>query len=339
MTVRKRYNRHYYTDFYFRGKRIVRKVPGGITNRDIAQQYENDLKLKFLKGEIGLTRVNPDLSSLIEEYLEYSRTNKAPSSCSRDERALQTFRTVSGLTKFAELTPLAMERYKKERSKAVSKRTVNLELTAVKTMLNRCVELELIPDNPIRTVKKIRGPEYKEIEFLSKAEIKALLASLTSTYYPLVFTYLQTGLRRSELVFLEWTDIDFDKKLIRVINKQAHPTKSYKPRHIPIDDKLITVFNSIPRSPTSPYVFLTERGTQRFNNLVANLKRAARKAKIRKNVTVHMLRHTYASHLVMAGVDLTTVKALLGHADIHTTMRYAHLAPEHLKDAVNKLHF
>lgn len=337
VTVRKRYNRHYYTDFYLRGKRIVRKVPGGITNRDVAQQYENNLKLKFLKGEIGLTKVNPDLSSLTEEYLEYCRTNKAPGSYHRDKRALRMFLSVSGLTKFAELTPLAMERYKGERSRTVSKRTVNLELTAVKTMLNRCVELGLIPDNPIRSVKKIRGPEYKEIEFLSQSEIKALLRSLTPSYHPIVYTYLRTGCRRDELVFLEWTDIDFEKKMIRVVNKHAHPTKSYRPRYISIDDDLIAVLKSLPRSSASPYVFLTERGTQRTNNLINNLKRAAKKAGIKKNVTVHMLRHTYASLLVMGGADLPAVKALLGHADIHTTMRYAHLSPGHLTATVRKL--
>ena len=339
MTVRKRYNRHYYTDFYIRGKRVIRKIPGGITNRDVAQQWENDHKLKILRGEIGLTKANPDLASLIETYLGYSRTNKAPASSLRDELALRTFRTTSGLTKFSELTPLAIERYKAKRGQEVSKRTVNLEITVLKTMLNRCVELDLISDNPIRSVKKIRGPECKEIEFLSKAEIESLLGALTPAYYPIVYTYLRTGLRRNELVYLEWTDIDFEKKQIRVVNKQAHPTKSYRPRYIPIDNKLIDVLGSIPRSSSSPYVFLTERDTQRTNNLIVNLKRAARKAGIGKNVTIHMLRHTYASQLVMAGVDLPSVQALLGHADIHTTMRYAHLAPGHLKDAIDKLPF
>lgn len=339
MTVRKRYDKHYYTDFYIRGKRIIRKIPGGITNREVAQQWENDHKLKILRGEIGLTRANPDLASLIETYLGYSRTNKAPSSHRRDELALRNFRTISGLAKFAELTPLAIERYKEARSQAASKRTVNLEITVLKTMLNRCVDLGLISDNPIRSVKKIRGPSSKTAEYLTKQEIERLLAALTPTYYPIIYTFLKTGLRRDELVFLEWTDIDFEKKQIRVVNKQAHPTKSYKPRYIPLDDRLAEVLRSIPKSSASPYVFVTKDGAQRMNNLVTNLKRFAKKAGIRKNVNLHMLRHTYASQLVMAGVDLTTVRDLLGHADIHTTLIYAHLAPDHLKDAANKLPF
>ncbi len=339
MTVRKRYNLHYYTDFYFRDKRIVRKIPGGISHRRIAQQWEDHFKLGLLKGEIGLTEEKPDLPDLIEEYLKYSQTNKAPGSYRRDELALRTFRTISGITKFADLTPQAVERFKAERARTVSKRTVNLEVTVLKTMLNRFVELGTIPINPIRFVRKIRGPECKAIEFLTEQEVGALLAALTPAYSPIIYTYLKTGLRRNELVFLEWSDINFEKKQIRVINKQAHPTKSYRERHIPLDDTLAELLRSFPRSANNPYIFRTKRDTKRTNNLIKNLKRAAKKAGIKKNVTVHMLRHSYASHLVMAGVDLATVKTLLGHADIHTTMRYAHLAPDHLQEAVNKLPF
>jgi len=157
-------------------------------------------------------------------------------------------------------------------------------------------------------------------------------------YYPIIYTFLKTGLRKSELIYLEWSDIDFQKKQIRVVNKVAHPTKSYKPRYIPMDRKLEKVLRSIKKTK-NPYVFITERDTLRKNNMISKLKITARRAGIEKNVTIHMLRHTYASHLVMAGVDLTTVKALLGHGDIHTTMRYAHLAPDHLRQAANKLSF
>jgi integrase len=338
MTVRKRYGKYYYTDFRVHGKRIIRKIPGGITNKDLAQQYTNDLKLKMLKGEIGITRNDYDLKSLVQEYLQFSKTNKAPASFYRDEVALRNFLTITGYNKLSEVTPRSLEKYKQTRLKMVSKRTVNLEITMLKAMLNKMVELEAIPKNPIKSVKKIRGPESKTLEFLTNDEIAALFQELTPTYYPVIYTFLKTGLRKSELVYLEWGDIDFDKKQIRVVNKVAHPTKSYKPRYIPMDNKLIEVLRAI-KKMKSPYVFITARDTLRKNNLITNLKRTAKKAAIKKNVTIHMLRHTYASHLVMAGVDLATVKALLGHADIHTTMRYAHLAPDHLRQASNKLSF
>jgi len=178
MTVRKRYARHYYTDFYAHGKRIVRKVPGGVTNREVAQQYENDLKLKMLKGEIGISRINPDLSDLIKEYLAFSRTNKALASYQRDEVALRNFISVTGHKKLSDLTPRSIEKYKQTRLETMSKRTVNLEITMLKAMLNKMVELGAIPENPIKAVKKIRGPESKTLEFLTRDEIDVLLPTL-----------------------------------------------------------------------------------------------------------------------------------------------------------------
>ena len=74
MTVRKRYNKYYYTDFYIKGKRIVRKVPGNIANRRASQNCEDDLKLKMLKGEIGIKQTDPEFSSLISKYFFPSKS-------------------------------------------------------------------------------------------------------------------------------------------------------------------------------------------------------------------------------------------------------------------------
>ena len=89
----------------------------------------------------------------------------------------------------------------------------------------------------------------------------------------------------------------------------------------------------------SEYVFCTKNETQIRNNVRRDLLRIAEKADIKKQVTPHVLRHSFASHLVMNGTPIATVKELMGHAKIETTMIYAHLAPKHLKDSVDKLKF
>ncbi len=355
MSVRKRYG-HYYTDFRFKGNRIVKKVPGGVTDRRQAQEWEDYLKYKYQRGEMGLLKPDDfDLDSLVKIYLDYSKTNKAKATYIRDERTIRTFLQISGLKKFSEITPMAMENYKQIRlgerlpnvnhkpgvahpkPRPISKRTINLEIKAIKAMFNKLVALKQITENPIKLVSKLPGPESRPVEFLDKSEVDAFLqAARTSILYPVFYTFLKTGMRKGELINLEWTDVDFTRKRLRIINKENYSPKWYKERYIPFDDKLAEILQSVYKA-SHRYVFPNKRGRARDNNLLREVQRIARKAGIQKHITLHMLRHTYASHLVMAGESLTTIKALLGHSDFQTTLRYAHLSPDHLSSAVTKL--
>ena len=139
-------------------------------------------------------------------------------------------------------------------------------------------------------------------------------------------------------MFLEWSDIDWKNKQIKIINKEVRNPKGQKERYIPMDDKLINILKSLPRNGSS-FVFSTPEGKPRVNNLNREVKKVAAKAGIKKNINLHMLRHSFASHLVMGGVDLSTVQRLLGHSSITTTMIYAHLAPDHLRGALDKLKY
>jgi len=89
----------------------------------------------------------------------------------------------------------------------------------------------------------------------------------------------------------------------------------------------------------SNFVFSHKDGGQTKAKLRLQLIKIARKAGIDDLTKLHSLRHTFASHLVMKGVDLPTVQKLMGHSDVNTTMIYAHLAPDHLATAVDKLSF
>lgn len=114
-------------------------------------------------------------------------------------------------------------------------------------------------------------------------------------------------------------------------------------REIPIDQDLRDLLAKL-RAKARPesddeYAFPVEDSGHSHNWIRTELIKIARKAGIRDLTKVHRLRHTFASHLVMQGVDLPTVGKLMGHSDIETTMIYAHLAPDHLADAITKLPF
>ncbi len=335
MSIYKR-NGTYYTDFYIDGKRFRRNTHAN--NKRIAELYENEVRHNLLKRGIGIPDKNLKLSELIDKYLSYSKNNNSPRTHQRDELSLRNFKENAKAIYLHEVTPTLMENYKSKRLQTVAIRTVNLELVTVKAMFNRAVEWKMINENPIKSVKKIKSPISKTIHFLEKLEIEKLLENANSVVYPIIYTFLKTGMRRDELVFLEWSDIDWKNKQIKIINKEVRNPKGQKERYIPMDDKLINILKSLPRNGSS-FVFSTPEGKPRVNNLNREVKKVAAKAGIKKNINLHMLRHSFASHLVMGGVDLSTIQRLLGHSSITTTMIYAHLAPDHLRGALDKLKY
>lgn len=138
---------------------------------------------------------------------------------------------------------------------------------------------------------------------------------------------LNTGMRRGELTSITWSDVNFHTKTVTI---RAGYAKSAKARHIPLNSEALEVLK-VYRKQSDP--------EGRLFNVVSVKKswNALATAAGLSTFRFHDLRHTFASKLVMAGVDLNTVRELLGHADIRMTLRYAHLAPEHKAAAVEKL--
>jgi integrase len=166
---------------------------------------------------------------------------------------------------------------------------------------------------------------------LSKAEESRLMAVLPKKYRPMVIVSLNTGLRKSEQLNLQWRDVDFRQGLLQVRNSKPGDS-----RYIPMNAAVVQALKTLPRRIHSPFVFAGRKAEAHMNDLPKYWEEYLKKAKI-ENFHWHDLRHTFASRLVMAGADLYTVKKLLGHHDMKMTERYAHLAPDFLKGAVDLL--
>ena len=129
---------------------------------------------------------------------------------------------------------------------------------------------------------------------------------------------------------MKWEQIDLLHGYITLVD-----TKSGEGRKLPINDTMREMFKAMPHGIESVYVF-TDRNGNPYKYLMHSFATAMMKAEI-CNFKFHDLRHTFASQLVMKGVDLTTVKELMGHKKITMTLRYAHLAPGHMSKAVKVL--
>jgi integrase len=223
-----------------------------------------------------------------------------------------------------------IENYKIQRSQVIKPATVNKELTALKHLFNKAVLWGYIKKNPVAGVQRLPVTE-KKIRFLSLKEIDLVLEQSPAYLRPIIITAIHSGLWKSELFRLRWEDVDFIRGYIIVASTADKHTKNYRNREIPLTEQLRVCLNSL--KVRSEWVFSKQNGERYFGWLRKGLKKVASEAGIKK-FTLHDLRHTFASHLVMEGVDLPTVQQLMGHSDIKTTMIYSHLSPDHLKNAM-----
>jgi integrase len=149
----------------------------------------------------------------------------------------------------------------------------------------------------------------------------------------MVILSLHTGLRRGELFSLTWGAIDHQ---VGTLTVRADTSKSSRKRVIPMNAKASVYVRHLFRHRSSDgLIFANSRG-KRFSDVKRSWGRILDEAEIR-GFRWHDLRHSFASKLAMAGVDLVVVRDLLGHADFRMTLRYAHLAPSHMAAAVERL--
>lgn len=172
---------------------------------------------------------------------------------------------------------------------------------------------------------------------LSMEEVRLLLAAIELPTYRMVATTLYaTGLRVTEACSLEIDDIRAERGVIHV-----RRGKGRKERLVPLSTRLLTLLRSYYKwqRPQRPYLFAASiaRGPVRRGTVSAALHRAAMKAALRKKVTPHVLRHTCATHLLEAGVDMRVIQAMLGHESISSTSRYTRVSTELLKQTSHLL--
>jgi integrase len=146
-------------------------------------------------------------------------------------------------------------------------------------------------------------------------------------------TSTDTGLRRGELFNLLWTDVDFKKKELII---EGTTSKTGQTRHVQLNSQAFSLLEDWHEQAKSDYVFSSPRTGRRFNNIKKSWEGLRKRAGL-VDFRFHDLRHSFASKLVMAKVDLYTVKELMGHSTIQMTEKYAHLAPEHKASAVEKI--
>jgi integrase len=314
----------------------IRKVSPVQTRRG-AEQYERDLRERLLLGERRKEAVEvPTLARFAKTFLEtHAEANNKPSEVHTKERVLRCHLVPAlGRLRLDQLGVEHVEGYKAAKRKTHSDKTVNNHLAVLRTMLSVAEERGVIEKAPRVTSLKTGSPD---IRWLTGDELETFLAA-AGEWRTMFLVGARVGLRMGELRALRWCDVDLRAAQLTVnqaawLDKIGTP-KGGRSRVIPLCEEVRTALAAAPRPILGGLVWPGEDGKLRETDACQWGMSLAVKASGLEDVGWHTLRHTFASHLVQRGVDLHRVQRLLGHADIRTTMRYAHLAPGALADAV-----
>ncbi len=324
---------NYFIEYYVGGRRKREKIG---SSRKLAETVLGKRKLEVAEGKF-LNVVRKDkvrFEDFAHQYLNiYSKQHKK--SWKTDFYLLKDLERFFKGKYLYSITPKDIEQFKMERlketvgSKNVSAATVNRQLDVLSAMLNKAVEWGNLQSSPMKSVRSLKVPPGR-LRFLEKEEIVKLLGNCTKNLKPIVVLALFTGMRRGEIFGLKWHDIDVKRNIITLLD-----TKNGEKREVPMNEQVKTALIRVRKHPDTAYIFCNEKGIP-VHDVRKSYSTALRKSGI-TNFRFHDLRHTFASQLVMSGVDLNTVRELLGHKDIAMTLRYSHLAASHKQRAVDLL--
>ncbi len=227
-----------------------------------------------------------------------------------------------------------------------SPKTINNLLTTLRSILNLAYDYELVDRVPRIKMEPIKK---RDADFLDDDEVKAFLRAAPPAWRLFLLTAVRTGLRRGELFELRWGDLHFNARrpYLRITRAQHYDAglwsvkgpKGDKPRSVPMSSELLKALQRH-HSGQGPndLVFADENGEHLHRDglwrLVVD---TAKDAGLSKHVHPHLLRHTFASHCYQRGIPPQVVQQWLGHANIATTERYAHLAPDTGEDLIDLL--
>jgi len=340
MSVRK-IRQSWWVDFRFNFTRYRKRSPQN--TRGGAEAYEVCLRHELsIHGSLNAyvkVEAKPTFTEFSERWFSsYVEVNNKPSEC-RSKKYILSASLVPffGHQRLNEIATADIEAYKGEQLKRGNcNKTVNNRLAVLRKCLTTAVEWSIIESIPRFRQLKAAPPAFR---FLEEYEVERIIQACANDMERiLVFTAARTGLRFSELSALEWQDVDFGRRTvtIRRANVGGHigTPKNGRIRYVPLTNDVIEKLKTLNRD--SDIIFHRNGKRLIYWPSLCFLQRACKRANI-VPIGWHTLRHTFASQLACKGASMQAIKDLLGHSTLTMTLRYAHLAPETLRDTIELL--
>jgi len=326
----------WYINYTIDGRRYKKSTR--TKDKKLAQIMYDDLKVKLFKEEMGVKTAAKNKIRIVDflrRYIDF-RLNSSPfdkhSEISR-LRIISEFFARKAVRHLQEISPVLIDEFLTTTLAGHKPSTKQNYFNLIKRMLNRAVGWELIEFNPIAKMKAPKVP--KSFSYFNKDEVKSLIENAEEPLKTGIIMLAYTGMRSGELLHLRYRDVDLNAGNIRIWPYSEFTPKGKRPRTIPISPELRPLLKRLLKGKKSnEFVYHPFehplRLTKRFGQLIK---------KLGFRGSLHDLRHTFASHLAMAGVPIMTIKELLGHSNIGTTNIYTHFIPNQNQDEIQKLKF
>lgn len=342
-----------------RRQMTVNGTPGEVLTAEIARKIAKGILASVAHGgdpalERDEKRKEMTVSELCDLYLEEGLEAKKPSTIATDRgRILRHIKPLLGKRRISEVAVADVERFMrdvahgktaidvktKKRGRAIvegGKGTSSRTLGLLGGIFSFAVKRKLRPDNPVRGVKRYADKKCerflcsKEISALGEAlrELESRNANAAAVAIIRLLTF--TGARKSEIAGLQWSEVDIRHACLCLKDSKTGQ------KSIMLGPPALAILKEIKREGDAPFVFPAATGNGHFLGTEKVWRKARQLAKL-PDVRIHDLRHSFASTALASGDSLALIGKLLGHADVKTTARYAHLADDPLKKAADRI--
>ncbi|MHC4454496.1 MAG: tyrosine-type recombinase/integrase [Planctomycetota bacterium] len=317
------------------GRKIQKSLD--TSEKKLAKAIEAKVRTEIVEGSYfeKLIGTKKTFKDMMEKFMKEHAPKVSINMQSSYTASLKHLRPYFKDANLTSITPKMISRYKILRRDGGAKpASIQKELAMLSKAFSMSVkEWEWLQDNPVSKVQNEKLNNEIDRWLTDEEEIR-LLGNCPEWLSEIVVFCLHTGLRKEELLSLEWSRVNLIRRTVLI-----KETKNGKPKTLPLNKVALGILDqrSKVRSIKNDLVFFTSKGTKFTGyNIRRSFNDALEKAGI-ENFRFHDLRHSFATRLAQAGVDLYKISKLLGHKDIKMTQRYAHHCPDSLRDGVEML--
>ena len=319
---------NYYVKFYHRGRRVRKSL--GTSKKAEALKIKEQIERELAAGKYSFEEIDTDIDVFWDEYFKWAQDHKRPKTLEVEQMFWRQFTEFAKPQKLGDVIPPDVERFKAKRKRdGLKPQSINDALRHLQAIYNYAKKLGYYSGkNPFLGIKRYKL-ERNPPKYLSKEQIDKVMTTAQEfggDIYLVFALGIYAGLRKQEIVNARWEWFDFNQNLITLSSRDRFCLKDSETRTIPLHGKLAEILE--PYRQDEGFIFIPDKEKQGKHRYRYEFKRAfntvLRMTKL-EWVTPHILRHTFASQLAIAGVSLYKISKWLGHSDVKTTQIYAHL--------------